>query len=174
MRRSCLCHVKSIELVIMKKQVNLKITSKQYVENLKPSGETFLRELEMEDSLEIMTEGTLYSKNNARYISYEESLDAGLEETHTLVKLDGKSVRIRRYDGNSNDDSMDMTLEPGVLNITRFQVPQMASLDLEIYTNKLEDKLDEEGYGTVSVDYKIKFDKFYSRRNILEIEVMPS
>ena len=76
----------------MKKQVNLKITSKQYVENLKPSGEAFLRELEMEDSLEIMTEGTLYSKNNARYISYDESTDAGLEDTHTLVKLDGKSV----------------------------------------------------------------------------------
>ncbi len=158
----------------MKKQVNLKITSKQYVENLKPSGEAFLRELEMEDSLEIMTEGTLYSKNNARYISYDESTDAGLEDTHTLVKLDGKSVRIRRYDSKSKDDSMDMTLEPGVLNITRYQVPQMASLDLEVYTNKLEDTLDEDGYGTISVDYKIKFDRFYSRRNILEIEVMPS
>ena len=36
------------------------------------------------------------------------------------------------------------------------------------------DNLDEEGYGTVSVDYKIKFDRFFSRRNILEIEVKPS
>ena len=158
----------------MKKQVNLKITSKQYVENLKPSGEAFLRELEMEDSLEIMTEGTLYSKNNARYISYDESTDAGLEDTHTLVKLDGKSVRIRRYDSKSKDDSMDMTLEPGVLNITRYQVPQMASLDLEVYTNNLEDTLDEDGYGTISVYYKIIFDRFYSRRHILETEVMPS
>lgn len=160
----------------MKKNVNLKITSKQYVENLKPSGEAFLRELEMEDSVEIMTEGTLYSKNNARYISYEESLDAGLEDSHTLVKLDGKSVRIRRFAGSDEDDAggMDMTLEPGVLNITRYQVPQLAVLDLEIYTNKLEDRLDEDGYGTVSVDYKIKFDKYYTRRNILEIEVMPS
>lgn len=158
----------------MKKQVNLKITSKQYVENLKPSGETFLRELEMEDSLEIMTEGTLYFKNNARYISYEESLDGESEDTRTLVKIDGKSLRIRRYDSKTHDDSMDMTLEQGVLNITRYQVPQLASLDLEIYTNKMEDSLDEDGYGTVSVDYKIKFDKYYSRRNILEIEVMPS
>ena len=158
----------------MKKNVNLKITNKQYVENLKPSGEAFLRELEMEDSLEIMTEGTLYSKNNAKYISYDESFDSGMEDTHTLVKLDGKSVRIRRYGDFGDDESMDMTLEPGVLNITRYQVPHMASLDLEIYTNKLEDKLDEDGYGTISVDYKIKFDKFYTRRNILEIEVMPS
>ena len=159
----------------MKKNVNLKITNKQYVENLKPSGEAYRRELEMEDSLEIMTEGTLYSKNNAKYISYDEGLESGMEDTHTLVKLDGKSVRIRRFgSGGDEDDGMDMTLEPGVLNITRYQVPQMASLDLEIYTNKLEDKLDEDGYGTISVDYKIKFDKYYSRRNILEIEVMPS
>ena len=50
----------------------------------------------------------------------------------------------------------------------------MSSVNLEVYTNKLEDNLDDEGYGKVSVDYKIKFDKFFSRRNILEIEVMPS
>ena len=157
----------------MKKNVNLRITSTQYSENLIPSGEAFLRELEKEDSLEILTEGTMYLKNDARYISYEESEEAGLENIHTLVKLSDGSVRIRRY-GKGDDDGMDMTLEPGVLNITRYQVPQMPSLDLEIYTNKLENTLDEEGYGTISVDYKIKLDKFYTSRNILEIEVMPS
>lgn len=158
----------------MKKNVNLKITSTQYIENLKPSGEAFLRELEKEDSLEIMTEGTMYLKNNARYISYEESEEAGLEDIRTLVKLDGASIRIRRYGRNEGEDGMDMTLQPGILNITRYQLPRLASMDLEVYTNKLEDNLDEEGYGTISVDYKIKFDKFFSRRNILEIEVMPS
>jgi hypothetical protein len=69
---------------------------------------------------------------------------------------------------------MDMTLTPGMLNITRYQIPMMSSVNLEVYTNKLENDLDEEGYGTVSVDYRIRFDKFFSRRNILEIEVKPS
>jgi hypothetical protein len=69
---------------------------------------------------------------------------------------------------------MDMTLKPGILNITRYQIPMMPSVILEVYTNKLEDNLDEDGYGKVSVDYKIRFDKFFSRRNILEIEVKPS
>ena len=158
----------------MKKNVNLKITSTQYAENLKPSGEAFRRELELEDSVEIITEGTMYSKNNARYIRYEESVEAGLEDSTTLVKLTDGSIRIRRYGKDDDDDGMDMTLEPGLLNITRYQIPMMSSLDLEVYTNKLEENLDEEGYGTISVDYKIKFDKFFSRRNILEIEVMPS
>ena len=158
----------------MKKNVNLRITSTQYVENLKPSGEAFLRELEKEDSLEIYTEGTMYSKNDATYISYEESEAAGLADIRTLVRLDEGSIRIRRYGKDEGEDGMDMTLRPGTLNITRYRVPAMPSLDLEIYTHSLDDRLDEDGYGTVSVDYRIKFDRFYSRRNVLEIEVMPS
>ena len=158
----------------MKKNVNLRITSTQYSENLKPSGEAFRRELELEDSLEILTEGTMYQKNNARYIAYEESEKAGLEDSRTLLKLSDGKIRIRKYGRGDDEDSMDMTLEPGILNITRYQMPMMNYLDLEVYTNKLEDGLDAEGYGTISVDYKIRFDKFFSRRNFLEIEVMPS
>ena len=158
----------------MKKNVNLRITSTQYSENLKPSGESFLRELEMEDSLEILTEGTMYSKNNATYIAYEESEKAGLEDTRTLVKLSDGRIRIRRFAKDEDEDGMDMTLEPGILNITRYMAPMNMHVDLEIYTNKIEDNLDDEGYGTISVDYRIKFDKYFIRRNFLEIEVMPS
>ena len=158
----------------MKKSVNLKITSTQYIENLKPSGEAFRRELELEDSMEILTEGTVYSHNNATYITYEEAEALGTEDVRTLVKLEDGSIRIRRYGKDEEDEGMDMTLKPGMLNITRYQIPMMPSVNLEVYTNKLEDNLDEEGYGTVSVDYKIRFDKFFSRRNILEIEVKPS
>ena len=158
---------------MMKKNVNLRITSTQYSENLIPSGEAFRRELEKEESLEILTEGTMYQKNNARYISYEESEEAGLENLHTLGKLSDDNIRIRRY-GKGDEDGMDMTLEPGILNITRYQIPMMNSVSLEVYTNKLEQDLDEDGYGKISVDYKISFDQYFSRRNILEIEVMPS
>ncbi|MBR3200755.1 MAG: DUF1934 domain-containing protein [Mogibacterium sp.] len=158
----------------MKKSVNLRITSTQYIENLKPSGEAFRRELELEDSMEILTEGTMYSRNNATYITYEELEALGTEDIRTLFKLEDGSIRIRKYTRNEDEEGMDMTLKPGILNITRYQVPMMPSVNLEVYTNKLEDNLDEDGYGKVSVDYKIKFDKFFSRRNILEIEVMPS
>lgn len=158
----------------MKKNVNLKIKSTQYIENLKPSGEAFRRELELEDSMEILTEGTLYSRNNATYIAYEEAEALGMEDIRTLFKLEDGSIRIRKYGKDEDDEGMDMTLTPGMLNITRYQIPMMSSVNLEVYTNKLENDLDEEGYGTVSVDYRIRFDKFFSRRNILEIEVKPS
>ncbi|MBQ1329042.1 MAG: DUF1934 domain-containing protein [Mogibacterium sp.] len=158
----------------MKKNVNLKIKSTQYIENLKPSGEAFRRELELEDSMEILTEGTMYSRNNATYIAYEEAEALGMEDIRTLFKLEDGSIRIRKYGKDEDDEGMDMTLTPGMLNITRYQIPMMSSVNLEVYTNKLENDLDEEGYGTVSVDYRIRFDKFFSRRNILEIEVKPS
>jgi len=158
----------------MKKSVNLKITSTQYIENLKPSGEAFRRELELEDSMEILTEGTVYSRNNATYITYEEAEALGTEDIRTLFKLEDGAIRIRKYARDEEDEGMDMTLKPGILNITRYQIPMMSSVNLEVYTNKLEENLDEEGYGKISVDYKIKFDRFFSRRNILEIEVMPS
>ncbi|MBQ3370384.1 MAG: DUF1934 domain-containing protein [Mogibacterium sp.] len=158
----------------MKKSVNLKIKSTQYIENLKPSGEAFRRELELEDSMEILTEGTVYSRNNATYITYEETEAIGSEDIRTLFKLEDGTIRIRKYVRDEDDEGMDMTLKPGILNITRYQIPKMTSVNLEVYTNKIEDNLDEEGYGKISVDYKIKFDKFFSRRNILEIEVMPS
>ena len=158
----------------MKKSVNLRIPSTQYIENLKPSGEAFRRELELEDTMEILTEGTMYSRNNATYITYEEAEALGTEDVRTLVKLEDGSIRIRKYARDEEDEGMDMTLKPGILNITRYQIPMMPSVNLEVYTNKLEDNLDEDGYGKVSVDYKIRFDKFFSRRNILEIEVKPS
>ena len=104
----------------------------------------------------------------------EFSEEAGLADIRTLVKLEGDSIRIRRYGRDEDDDGMDMTLKPGTLNVTRYRVPAMPSMDLEIYTHSLDERLDEEGYGTISVDYRIKFDRFFSRRNVLEIEVMPS
>ena len=160
----------------MKKNVNLKITSTQYVENLKPSGETFLRELEKEDSIAIHTEGTLYSKGNAMYILYDETEKAGLEDTRTLVKLNEGALSIRRYGKDDTDMNMDMDMElkPGMRNITRYKAPTLPFLELELYTNSLDENLDENGYGKISVDYRIKLDQFFTRRNILEIEVKPS
>lgn len=157
----------------MKKSVFLKITSSQYEEKLQPNGEAFVRELELEDSIEICTEGVLYDKENATYILYEESKEMGMENMKTLLKLKDEELHIRRYTKEADDD-MDMVLKQGMLNITRYKAPMLPGMDIEIYTNKLQHELDDEGYGTIYVDYKIKFDSIFSRRNILEIEVKPT
>lgn len=158
---------------VMKKNVNLKIISKQYIETLEPSGEAFRKNLELEDSLEIFTEGTVYNKNGTTYITYNESEETGLQNTRTVVKVLENAVQIMRY---SDDESanMDMTLEAGILNIMRFKIPMVGSLDLEVYTKSLTLNLDEEGFGAIGVEYKIKFDEYCSRRTMLNIEVKPN
>jgi len=169
----------------MKKSVNLKIKSSQFEEKLAPSGEAFVRELELADSVEIQTEGTLYTKNNSIYIAYDESEKLGLNDAKTLIKLmpsegrtddaqpkslGDKTLHIRRY-CKGEEDNMDMALQQGKLNITRYKIPQVGSMDIQVYTNKLEDELNEEGYGRIFVDYKIKFDEVFSRRNQIEINI---
>jgi uncharacterized beta-barrel protein YwiB (DUF1934 family) len=155
-----------------KKNVNIRISNKQYAESLEPKGEAFSRELSLEDEIEILTEATSYTKNDALYLAYDESEESGLENTRTVIKIKDGTVEIHRY-GEDGAGSMDLHLEEGVMNITRFHIP-MARVDLEIYTNELEETLDEEGYGKIYADYSIKLDKFMSRRNKLEIEVLRS
>ena len=86
-----------------KKNVNLRITSNMYIENLRPSGDAFRRELELEDKTQILTEGMLYSKNDATYITYEELETDGSEDSRTMFRLKDGAIRIRKY-GSSDDE----------------------------------------------------------------------
>lgn len=157
-----------------KKLVNLVISNRQYTETLEPKGESFTRELNLEDDLKVITEGYLYNKNLATYITYDESEKSGLENTKTVIKLEkDKGIRIRRYAQDEGAGNMDMMLEEGILNITKYSVPQ-GSLEMQIYTNKIESDLDDEGYGKIFADYKIKMEPFLNVRNKLEIQVKPS
>lgn len=154
----------------MKKDVSLVIKSDQYVESLKPVGQAFRRELELEDSVEIMTDGQVFQRANAIYITYNESAEAGLEDSRAILKVKDNAVQIKRY-GKDDELTMDMQLEEGLMTITRYHIPQLTSIDLEVYTNKVDIDLDEEGFGKINIDYRIKFDESYSRRTKLDVEV---
>ena len=157
-----------------KKSVNLVISNNQYSESLEPKGETFTRELNLKDNIELTTEGFLYNKGRTMYIAYDETEDAGLQNTKTIIKLEGNDkLRIRRYGKDEDSGMMDMQLEEGILNITKYVIPA-GNLEMEIYTNKIETSLDDEGYGKIFADYKIKMEPFINVRNKLEIEVKPS
>lgn len=120
------------------------------------------------------TEGFLYNKGRTMYIAYDETEDAGLQNTKTIIKLEGNDkLRIRRYGKDEDSGMMDMQLEEGILNITKYVIPA-GNLEMEIYTNKIETSLDDEGYGKIFADYKIKMEPFINVRNKLEIEVKPS
>ena len=71
------------------------------------------------------------------YIAYDETEDAGLQNTKTIIKLEGNDkLRIRRYGKDEDSGMMDMQLEEGILNITKYVIPA-GNLEMEIYTNKI-------------------------------------
>lgn len=155
-----------------KQLINLRITNRQYAESLEPKGEAYSRELTLEDEFTILTEGTMYIRDAATYITYDEPEQSGLDNVKTLIKADGSELNIRRF-GKDDENDMNLTLCEGVLNITRYHVP-MGRLNLEVYTHKLEQSLSEDGFGSIKAEYTIRFDEYMSARNKLEIEVIPS
>ena len=157
----------------MRSEVTLKINSKQYSENLIPKGDSFGRNLELEDSVEIITEGILYFKPNAVYLVYNESEEMGMSNAKVMMKVKADEIQITRYGKNSTTD-MDMKLEPGVAQIVRYKLPMLPAMELEIYTNKYENGLNDKGEGRLMVDYRLTMEESFSRRNILDVEVIPA
>lgn len=155
-----------------KKKVNLKITSKQFTESLEPKGEAFEKKLNLDDSIEIFTEGTLDFQGDSTHINYEESKATGLEGVTTDITYKDGVLNVEHH-GKNSDEQLDLFLESGVIHITRYVLP-MATLDVEIYAHSVQGSINEDGYGKIMADYNIKFDDDLNRRNRLEIEVFPS
>lgn len=157
----------------VKKPVFIHLRSSQYSEKLEEKGEAFTRTFDLEDSLDIDTEGFYYTVNGVRYLLYNESEELGLGNVRTLIRIRDKEVEIKRFSKEEPQD-MDIRLEQGVRCITRYVLPlQSLTLDLELYTHKLGIDLTPEGTGTIEAEYTIKFDRFGNHRNKLKITVEP-
>lgn len=155
------------------KKVNLRILSEQFSETLEPKGEAFEKKLNLDDSIEIFTEGTLnFAEDSSALINYDESKATGMEGIKTSIKYRQGVLDIEHF-GDNSDKQLDLHLEAGVVHLTRFVLP-MATLDVEVYAHSVKGVIDEDGYGTILADYNVKFDKMLNRRNRLEIEVSPS
>ena len=152
-----------------KKTVNLRIVNRQYSESLEQRGEAFSRALNLEDEIEIMTEGTLYHKPGATYIAYDEPEATGFDNDKTVIRLADGVLSIKRYGGES-EGQLDLTLQEGVRSITTYVVP-MARFELEVYTHEIGHDLSEEGLGKIYADYNIRFADFGRMRNKLQIDI---
>lgn len=155
-----------------KKKVNLKISSSQFTESLEPKGEAFEKRFNLDDSVEILTEGTLDLIDDYAHINYEESEATGLEGVSTDITYKDGILNVEHH-GENSDEQLDLYLESGVVHITRYVLP-FATINVEVYAHSVKGALDEDGYGKIMADYNIKFDDVLNRRNRLEIEVSPS
>ena len=79
-----------------KNKATLRIRNRQYEESLEPSGNAFARKLTLDDEMEMITEATVYTKENSTYITYEESEKTGMQDSRTMIKLTGDNVEVHR------------------------------------------------------------------------------
>jgi uncharacterized beta-barrel protein YwiB (DUF1934 family) len=153
-----------------KVDVELKISHKQYTQDLEPNGEGFSRTEKLEEDLEIMTEAIFYSDENNVYLVYDESATTELKDCTTILTLNEGIVRMNRY-AKEILGSVDMEFTEGKRHITRYHTP-MGGINLELLTNEVKYDVNNKGEGRIFLDYNIKLEGLMSRRNKLIIESM--
>lgn len=122
---------------------------------------------EEEDVIELMTEGKIYEKNNAKYIVYEESELSGMDGCTTTLKILEDKIEMRRF-GNATSQ---LVFEKGKRHVTNYSTPY-GNFRMEILTKRLECTLDEEDKGKISLEYRISLQGLSEGTNKLDIEIM--
>ncbi len=139
------------------KDIMLRITGTQNIDN-------------DADTIEFMTEGRIYQKEDATYIVYEESRFSGLEGCKTTVRVSDDNVKMFRF---SESFPMDTKIEfqKGKRYEGYYQTP-FGPVEMEVTTNSLTNNISFEKGGRLNIDYNIALVGLSEGRSILDIEVM--
>lgn len=100
-----------------------------------------------EDTIELITVGSLYIKDNCYYIVYSESEISGMEGTTTTIKVQPSRVILNRM-GTSE---VRQEFEEGVLNHGNYVTPYGA-MKLTVMPTRVQVDLTEQG-GSINLEY---------------------
>lgn len=145
------------------KDIMLKITGK----TVKHKNDEDLHE----DVIEFITEGKLYTDDGTTYVTYLESELSGIEGCETSLAIGDNKVRMKRS-GEPLGISTVIEFEKGKRFEGFYDTP-FGAIGMEVLTNNITGLLpDEEGKGSVSIDYSISLRGLTESRNKLDIEIM--
>lgn len=136
---------------------------------IKITGRQFVGDQEKEDQIEFVTDGKIYERGGARYLVYRESELSGFPGCMTTLKLKENAVKLRRI-GKQVSYHSEIEFRPGRRLSTTYTTPY-GDLDLEVVTDRIRNRLGEDGLGDVSIDYQIAIGGVAEGRNQLRIEV---
>ncbi len=103
------------------------------------------------DTMELVTEGILYRKDDAWFLRYKESEATGLEGTTTTIRVDDPGTVSLIRTGSTH---MRVTFVEGRRHVTRMELPY-GVLDVDIYTNAVRAGLSDRG-GEVHLGYSVE------------------
>ncbi|SJZ66093.1 DUF1934 domain-containing protein [Garciella nitratireducens] len=121
------------------------------------------------ETIELLTEGELYNKNNSDYILYKESEVSGMKGTTTTIKIEegGEQISIIRL-GTTNSH---MVFKKGEKKYDRYTTPY-GDFVVSILTKNIDIKYDENKQPTlIHLDYHVNIQGVQGSKNTLEIQV---
>ncbi len=140
------------------KDITLKIIGKQQYEGIE------------EDQMEFVTDGKLYVRNNSIYIIYDETEVSGMEGCKTTIKMNDKSVRMRRT--GKVGFNTELYFETGKRFNSIYETPY-GPMGVEVLTDYVKNDFNiEECKGSIDVEYQVSMEGLAEGRNKLTINVM--
>lgn len=125
-----------------------------------------------EDVLEFVTEGQLYEKGDALYLLYKESELSGFQGCTTTLKITGDKVRMKRFGEILPIDTV-IEFEEGKRFEGYYDTP-FGTIEMEVLTNTIDNRLldDQQGKGSLAIDYHVSLRGLTEGRNKLNIQVL--
>lgn len=118
------------------------------------------------DTIELLTVGSMYRKNNSYYIRYEESAATGYEGCTTVVKVDNPArVSMTRYGASRAA----LTIEKGVRHLCHYG-SEFGDFTVGVYADKVLSSLGEKG-GDLHFSYTLDINSSFASENEVHINV---
>lgn len=136
------------------KQVTIKIKSTQ----MATDGD--------KDTIELVTEGKYYEKNNCLFLVYDESELSGMEGSTTTVKIKDQQVMMKRFGTNESE----LVFEQGETHATIYKTP-FGSMDMEIITSEVTVAMGENCIDEIELCYDIRIAQNTETKNTISITV---
>ncbi len=116
------------------------------------------------DKIELITNGTLQRINNEYIIDYDETIETGMEDTHTRISADNDRVIITR----SGSRSSQLLLEKGKRHLNHYDTGY-GQVVMGINTSKIDNTISLNG--ELKVSYTIEMNHTLASRNSFYLKI---
>ena len=117
------------------------------------------------DKIELITEGSMYKKGDAYYITYKESELTGMDGTTTTVKVQDKKVTILRFGTNNTQ----LIFEKGKHHVCCYDT-MYGAISVGVWAQNVKIDLDDNG-GEIFANYSIDVDNNLVGKNDFHMQV---
>lgn len=119
------------------------------------------------NTIDMMTEGELFEKNNSIYLIYHESEVSGMEGSKTMLKISGDTVTMTRF-GTTTSKIIFNEMNPME---SVYQTPY-GNFNMTVKTSTLSTEFDMDKLsGFIKVDYEMTLESLSNSINHLEIKI---